>query len=155
MSSPLIGGGSRRRRHRPQQLIDDGCELNAFYASVKADGSWMQVVTLLTLASIHGHVPMVEMLIERGGDVDIVVGSSCETPLMSICHAGSSAALHDRVLPAMTTLLRHRASVNLQDQNGVTALMRASRGGNIRAIKLLLQHGAQSMQFKPFTEAQR
>ena len=40
-------------------------------------------------------------------------------------------------------LLRRKASVDMQDKQGLTALMRASRAGCIDAMKLLLQHGAQ------------
>ncbi len=109
--------------------------LSTFFATTRRDGSIMQPTTLLGLASVHAHVPTVEMLLERGAIIDLA-GPSRDTPLMVACHG------NERHVPVIETLLRHRAAVDLQSRDGITALMYASRRGNAQAITLLLEYGA-------------
>lgn len=75
------------------------------------------------------------LLVSRGASVG-VRDSSGKTPAMvaALNYRGSAASL--------TVLLAYRAKANEADAAGVTPLMCASQPGNLKAVKLLLQHGA-------------
>jgi hypothetical protein len=62
-----------------------------------------------------------------------------------LCLASAVSPAHPasaRALQMIEVLVRHGAAVNLQSKSGETALARASYAGNVDAVKLLIQLGA-------------
>jgi hypothetical protein len=96
----------------------------------RADGN-----TPLIDAVVRGHLEIVEALLAAGADPDGRSGSNGSTALMAASGIGGSIPIVDRLLAA-------KADVNLQDQRGETALMRAAGVGNTEIARRLLAAGA-------------
>ena len=87
---------------------------------------------LLTAAMI-GDIASLELLLDRGADVNATDGSA-RTPLLEAVFGGH--------LDVVDLLLRRGADVNAQDYDGWTALMEASSKGRTQTVRLLLAFGA-------------
>jgi ankyrin repeat protein len=89
----------------------------------------------LQLASFFGRRAAVELLLERGAEIDT-----------SARHQFHVAALHAALAgpdPSIARLLIGRgADVNARQQGGVTPLDAAAQNGDAEMIQLLLDHGA-------------
>jgi len=92
-------------------------------------------VTPLIGAAWSNNAEVVELLLARGADPDLRENHG-ETALMNASHNNADA----RIVKAL--LDRSSAAINLQDFDGDTALMHAAWSGNLAAVKLLLQYGA-------------
>ncbi|HRA86512.1 MAG TPA: ankyrin repeat domain-containing protein, partial [Planctomycetaceae bacterium] len=88
----------------------------------------------LHLACIHGHIPLAELLVSHGADVNQVFGKRRQ----SLLHW---SAEHNACGMA-NFLLTHGATVNSQQSDGSTPLLLASKHGHHYLVKLLLKHNA-------------
>lgn len=91
-------------------------------------------MTPLYHASRRGWGNIMELLLERGADID--AKSHGETPLLKVSKRG----VNDVNL--VQILLDYGADVNVQDPKGNTALYYAAINRNMRMIDLLLENGA-------------
>ena len=91
-------------------------------------------VTLLMDAAGQGQERVVELLLQRGADINTQSINGL-TALMTASHYG-----HERVVDY---LLQHGADANLQNSTGLTALMLAAKRGHERVVGLLIWHGAE------------
>ncbi len=115
--------------------------------------------TALNSASLLGHGEVVEELVKAGASVEPPAKDGTTPILMAAC-AGSEEALSylmatpskgwwwiktpkgNTYLLAVKTLIKANADVNAAAKNGVTALMAASRAGDVAIVKELLDAGA-------------
>ncbi|XP_077486861.1 ankyrin repeat, SAM and basic leucine zipper domain-containing protein 1-like isoform X2 [Amblyomma americanum] len=83
---------------------------------------------------------MVRLLLDNGADANFNKG--LVTPLMAVCSCRNrdEAAL----VTCAKILLKHGASPDFADRNGVTPLMLAAREGHCQLLELLLDQGANS-----------
>jgi len=110
-------------REAVADLIEAGADVNARqFAS-----------TPLIVAEQNGHLEMLDLLIERGADVN-GCDKSKRTALMYAAMAGREAILG--------ALLAHGAKVDALDSSGRTALMEACQSGRTQTARLLLNAGA-------------
>jgi hypothetical protein len=90
--------------------------------------------TPLYVASHHGHLPVVEALLQAGADVDKARDNGA-TPLYIASHHGH--------LPVVQALLQAGTDVDkARDDGGATPLIAASNQGNLPVVQALLQTGA-------------
>ena len=121
--------------------------------------------TALMLASMHGHIRTVELLLEHGAKPNIQ-NKSGYTALMRASNTRIVALLLGYgALPNIQTqfgmtalmgastfgevdigalLLGYGAELDLQNVDGQTALEQAASGGHIHMVRMLLEHGAKT-----------
>lgn len=89
--------------------------------------------SLIMLASYHGHVETVRLLLEAGADAN-VANDQGQTPLAGVAYKGYEeiAAL----------LLQHGASVDGNSPDGKTPFMMAAMFNRVPILQLLSEHGA-------------
>ena len=90
-------------------------------------------ITVLAIATIHGHTGIVQYLVSAGAPVD-APNEGGVTSLMCTCRSNRSEIVH--------FLLTHGADPNIQDQNNTTALHYACYNQITEGVELLLAHGA-------------
>lgn len=86
------------------------------------------------LASVHGKVDVVRILIRAGADLNFQENLNGETALMM-------AARDDR-LEIVEMLSEAGSNINHQNLSGHTALMKAAGDGKIEVIRMLIRFGA-------------
>ncbi|KAL5505230.1 hypothetical protein EMCRGX_G006632 [Ephydatia muelleri] len=89
--------------------------------------------TALMKASEAGHMECVQVLLDRGTDVNKQTWDG-GTALMKASEAGH--------IECVQVLLDKGADVNMQNKDGGTALMKASEAGHIEYVQVLLDKGA-------------
>jgi ankyrin repeat protein len=109
-----------------QQLLENG-------ALVDARDDVRDSETVLHLASEHGEVDVVQLLLQYEAKVN-ARGVNGWTPLHNASYFGH--------VEVTQLLLEHEADVNAQDWVADTPLTLASRMGSLEVIRLLLEHGA-------------
>ncbi len=87
----------------------------------------------LIFAALYGHAEIVELLLERGADVN--AKNDMENTALSYASEYGRHAV-------VKTLLEHGADVNGRYFLSITALMEAAENGQLEVVKLLLEHGA-------------
>ncbi|KAL5500125.1 hypothetical protein EMCRGX_G011629 [Ephydatia muelleri] len=90
--------------------------------------------TPLMWASLGGHVTCVQLLVDRGAQINHQ-DEDRWTALMKASATGQ--------VKCVKVLLDRGAEVNMQDKNGRTALMKASAAGRVECVKVLLDRGAE------------
>ncbi|KAG2483638.1 hypothetical protein HYH03_017516 [Edaphochlamys debaryana] len=90
-------------------------------------------MTPLHVASLHGHVGVVQALLKANADVDAKTWADV-TPLMLAARAGH--------VEMTKVLLAAGADTSCSDKCQVTPLMLASRAGHTEVVKLLMYDGA-------------
>jgi uncharacterized protein len=119
------------RLKRINEFLDlDSSLVNRF----SADG-----FTPLGLAAFFGHKQTLDLLITRGGDVNIASNNS-----MKVCPLHSAVAHHNAAIAFQMAkvLLEHGAMVNATQMGGWTPLHEAAARGEVDLVSLLLQYGA-------------
>lgn len=95
--------------------------------------------TILSYAIVENNVTIVQYILNKGADINLILNNT--SPLM-LC------AIHDRPNIA-SSLVKLGAKVDLYNKHRNTALLYASRYGNINTVKVLTQHRANPF-FKNF-----
>ena len=110
------------------ELVDAEPELARAWSS---DG-----FTPLHLAAFFGHPDAVELLLERGADVNVIARNAQlqVAPLHS-----AAAGSHPQIV---RMLVEHGADVNARQGGGFTALQSAAQNGDEESVELLLERGA-------------
>ena len=104
-------------------LMKEGADVNA----LNKHGE-----TPLMAATFHENIPIMEMLIDYGGDVNARIDINSETAL--------NYAARQNCGKAMELLINKGADVNARDQHGDTPLMVAAFYGNIPIMEMLLDN---------------
>ena len=115
---------------KDQELSIDDCN-----QQISHDRKWglkHECYSLLGLASVGGHNQIVEMLLDRGADIN------AQTNGWSALHFASVKG-HESVV---NLLLEKGAHVDHRDQYGKTALLHALRIGHVSIARSLLEKGA-------------
>jgi len=107
-----------------QQLVDNGVDANAS----------MEGATALAAASYHGHVSIVEFLLQHGAAPNTTVPELSRTALHIAAMKGHSEALR--------LLLAANADTEVRDKEGVTPLGLAVTSGDQAVVEDLVRHGA-------------
>ena len=89
--------------------------------------------TLLHLAALRSHLPVVQYLLAQGALVDAKTYAG-STPLLSAARNGH--------LPVVQCLLAHGARVDAATDDGATPLYWAALRGHLEVVEYLLVHGA-------------
>jgi ankyrin repeat protein len=92
-----------------------------------------ETIEALLRASLIGHIPAVEALLDAGLDVN-AKGQNGWTPLLEAVFGGHTDTIR--------VLLDRGADVNATDQTGWTPLMEAAAKGRTEVVKTLLDYGA-------------
>ena len=87
----------------------------------------------LILATIHGSIECLKILLQRGSNVD-QQNNNGKTALSMAAKFGS--------VESIEILLQHNASINVQDYSKKTALMYAAFGNHADCVKILIASGA-------------
>jgi ankyrin repeat protein len=95
--------------------------------------------------ALEGNLPLsgIQALLDAGADVNYATPSRRVTPLMTVCHAPPRQA---SVTDVIDMLLQRGADINARDRDGDTALAYSVMFDNYRAVRRLLEMGAD-----PFT----
>lgn len=88
----------------------------------------------LYLACTHGHLPMADLLVEHGADVNEVSGKRKQTLMHWAAEQGSFGIA--------SFLLSNKANVNAQQADGSTPLLLAAKRGHHYLVQLLLKNDA-------------
>ncbi|WP_426113417.1 ankyrin repeat domain-containing protein [Massilia sp. PWRC2] len=105
-------------------LIDKGMPVN--FRNEKGD-------SLIMLASYHGHLDTVRVLLQAGADAN-VANDQGQTPLAGVAYKG--------YLEIARLLLTHGAAVDGNSPDGKTPLMMAAMFNRVDLLQLLIDHGA-------------
>ena len=105
-------------------------ELLASWPKVNTEARNENDESVLMLASLKGHLPLVKKLIEHDADVN----KPGWTPLHYAATSGHVAVIE--------LLLENSAYIDAESPNGSTPLMMAAMYGSPEAVKLLIQAGA-------------
>ncbi len=120
--SPLFSAAIRGWLRVAAYLIDHGANIDLNTQGTPA----------LIGAAGNGRKTMVELLLKRGGNVN-VQSSGGETAL----HVASGSGF----LSVAEVLLDHNANPNAKDNRGITPVHRAAMAANVESLKLLLARG--------------
>jgi hypothetical protein len=90
-------------------------------------------------AAFFGHVEVLRLLIERGGEVN---APSANAMRVSPVHSAAAHADPGRAVALARIVLEAGADPNARQQGGFTALHEAALNGNGPLVELLLAHGA-------------
>jgi len=119
-----------------EYLLDQGADANEKSANY-GDSA-------IFTATYSSSIPVMEMLLNHGADIEIP-NNFGETPIMR------STAIQQYSIPkygqsnntaALSLLIARGANINATDKDGYTALAQATQQGEIPAMKLLLNSGA-------------
>jgi ankyrin repeat protein len=90
---------------------------------------------ILALAAVFGHMPIVEYLHTKGGDINAISTNGTGYTALT----GAVASGHEEIV---SWLLTHGANANYRYGAGYSPLLTAAANGHVAAVKLLLDHGA-------------
>lgn len=112
----------------------------AFARGAVADGrnEWGQ--TPLMLAAKGGNLELVNLLIEKGADVNAKSTSRLGSPVLSFAAEGNSPLV-------LKSLLAHGADFKVRDNRGTTALFMAAATGKKEAAEVFISKGASLDEF--------
>jgi uncharacterized protein len=132
-------------------LLEAGADVNAKMRRPPAVALWSEIaaidgMTALMMAAAEGNSDIVEILLDRGVDVN-QKSRSGGTALMWAATGNPedhlrTSKLASGKLATVQALLGKGAFVNAQDYDGMTALMVAAKAGNSDIVRALLQRGA-------------
>jgi ankyrin repeat protein len=119
---------SSNELHRVAVLLDYGASL---------DDRTRFGLTALHYAVRSGKLPVIELLLKRGAEPNVLDGDGL-TPLL---HLGKTRSKADPV-PVMELLAASGADLDARDEGGSTLLMAFAKQGKVQAVRWLLAHGA-------------
>src|SRR5207237_991258 len=119
---------STNELHRVTVLLDYGASL---------DDRGRYGLTALHYAVRGGKLPLIQLLLERGAEVDAMDGDGL-TPLLHLAKTRSRAD----PLPVMELLAASGADIDARDETQGTLLMHFARQGKAEPLQWLLAHGA-------------
>ncbi|KAI1424997.1 ankyrin repeat-containing domain protein [Xylaria sp. FL1777] len=125
---PLIVAAERGDLEMVQCLLEAGAPTNIVTLDTSPNRSHGRKKTPLHVACFHGHEGIIQLLIDAGAEVEMVVDSS-RTPLEQAAESGHVSAI--------CILLQAGVNVN----NG-TAICTAAANGHLHAVSTLLAAGA-------------
>ena len=149
--SPLMLSMYYRQAAVTQAILESGIILTLHEAA--ASGSTARLIEILDtqpdaintlspdgfpplgLACFFDHFDSVEVLLQRGADVNQPAQNAQKV-------AAIHAAVAARSLPITRLLIEHGADVNAKQQQDVTPLHAAAHNGSLEIVQLLLEHGA-------------
>jgi ankyrin repeat protein len=108
------------------------CELLITRADTLLEVRDADGVTALVRTSQHGHLRTVQLLIDRGADVNAVSFYGCSA-LTAAAQTGNVAVVQ--------LLLDHGADISAAADKGHNALCRAAHAGHVTMMEFLVQHG--------------
>ena len=86
--------------------------------------------TALHAAACHGHLPIVQSLLDSGANINVLGGAGSTPVLMA---AGGSH------VDIVRTFIDRGADLNIQNRNGNTVLIHAAATGNLEVLQLALE----------------
>ena len=134
--TPLMEAASGGYVEVGRVLLDKGADIAAAPVPSSRD-------TALTIAADKGHYKFVELLVQRGGAVD-VRNKKGQTALWLACNGGH--------IEVVQLLVAAHVDTDAQDNRKVSCLMAAFRRGHVKVVRWLVRHVAQ---FPSDTECQR
>ncbi|OCQ95988.1 hypothetical protein BCD64_11540 [Nostoc sp. MBR 210] len=115
-----------------QAAIKNGIDINAIGSNGK---------TALMYAAANGHTSMIKTLIQAGANLDILsdeeIAGESKTALMDVASSYCATSRHEII----KVLVEAGANVNLQGQDGLTALMWATMCNYTNAVEALIEVG--------------
>jgi ankyrin repeat protein len=124
-ANPLHDAARGGDVERIRGLIDNDAELNVLGDTGE---------TPLTIAILHGHSGVVDLLIEKGADIRARNGGG---------FTGLHAAAYVGDVRTATKLLRQGANIDDQENKaGVTPLSVSAEEGHVGVARVLIEHGA-------------
>ena len=136
--SPLERAASSGNLASVRHLLDAGAEVNAAGRDT----------TPLGAAAYQGHVDVVTLLLQRGGDASRPVtdsrveGNGAPLAMAFMPLPGAPESRNAGKLQIARLLIDGGAAVNARDPQGQTALHRAASRGHLQAVDLLIQRRA-------------
>jgi ankyrin repeat protein len=124
----------------PNQPVTEGAQIAQALLSAGASlternaGGW----TPLMLAAASGQLPIVELLMKKGSDVDARALGGEQTEGLTALMA---AAMHGHVAIARY-LIERGATIHFRTRAGYNALLLAASRGHLNTVNLLLEKGA-------------
>ncbi|XP_059471305.1 ankyrin repeat domain-containing protein 17 isoform X2 [Neocloeon triangulifer] len=125
--TPLMEAASGGYVEVGRVLLDKGADVNAPPVPSSRD-------TALTIAADKGHVRFVELLLNRGAQVE-VKNKKGNSPLWLAANGGH--------LNVIEMLYNHGADIDSQDNRKVSCLMAAFRKGHVKAVKWMVHRVTQ------------
>jgi ankyrin repeat protein len=134
-------GEINSRNSAPFGEINSNLSTTTSSTNITSEGS-----TALMLATFLGHLEIVKLLIENGADCKIQ--NQLGYTALIVAFIGDQD--YDNFFPIINLLMYYdinirdanQSTINLQTNDGVTALMLAANGGNLKGIDFLLVNGA-------------
>lgn len=129
---PLAMAIASGRKHNVEVLLDHGADPN----QVGYAGS-----AVLIVAAGTGEPEILKLLLERGGDPLKASGMTGS----ALTVAAGMGSLRDEKCERLRVILEHigpEGDVDVPGGGGMTALIHAAMMGNVAAVSLLLEHGA-------------
>ncbi len=124
--APIADAASRGDREGVKALLKKAADVNA----AQGDG-----MTGLHWAAMSGDLELAEMLIVAGANVRATTRLGAYTPLYLAAQQGRA--------PVLAALVKAGAEVKVATPNGTTALMVAAASGDVEAVKILVDNGAE------------
>ena len=123
--SPIADAAARGDREAVKALLKKAADVNA----AQGDG-----MTALHWAAMNGDVELTQMLIVAGANVRATTRLGTYTPLYLASQQGHA--------PVIQALVNAGADVTAGTPNGTTPLMAAAASGELDAVKVLIENGA-------------
>ncbi len=129
---PLHQAAARGYRGCVELLLANGADINAMDRHI-SDGHRFRRFTALCFAVHNGHYELVELLINRGAEVN---------PTVKVTHTPLYIAVRKENLKMARLLIEKGADVNCKVSASLTPLFTAVHLGNLEMAKLLVENGA-------------
>ncbi|XP_029021378.1 ankyrin repeat and SOCS box protein 12b [Betta splendens] len=116
-------------------LLSELLSQESYAASINARSGWGVPVTPLRTAAARGHLRCLELLLQRGAEIDSL-DVKAQTPLF--------AAVSGKHLDCVVALLKAGADPNGSRYNGCSPVLTAAREGDVDVLRELLRFGAEA-----------